>query len=102
MNPRFILAPEAIRDLARIWRYLRREASVRTADRVETAIREKFVYLARFPHAGHWRHDLTAAPVRFLSVYSYLIVYLPDTTPLRIVAILHGNRDVAGILAGRN
>ena len=37
------------------------------------------------------RRDLTAADVRFLSVYSYLIVYRPETKPLQIVAILHAH-----------
>jgi antitoxin ParD1/3/4/toxin ParE1/3/4 len=68
---------------------------------VESVIRAKFVYLADFPQGGHWRRDLTAAEVRFLAVYSYLIVYRPETTPLQIVAILHAHRDVAKILPKR-
>jgi plasmid stabilization system protein ParE len=36
--------------------------------------------------------------VRFFSVYSYLIVYRPEPKPLQVVTILHGSRDVAGIL----
>jgi antitoxin ParD1/3/4/toxin ParE1/3/4 len=68
---------------------------------VESVIRTKFAYLADFPGGGHWRRDLTAAEVRFLAVYSYLIVYRPETKPLQIVAILHAHRDVAKILARR-
>ncbi len=101
MNRRYILAPEAVRDLAQIWRYLEKESGRDTADRVESVIRSKFVYLADFPGAGHWRQDLTSAHVRFFSVYSYLIVYRPETKPLQIVSILHGRRDVAGILPER-
>jgi antitoxin ParD1/3/4/toxin ParE1/3/4 len=52
-------------------------------------------------HAGHWRRDVTDAPVRFFSVYSYLIVYRPETTPLQIVGILHGGRNVEEILSKR-
>ena len=59
---------------------------------MESLIRSKFAYLADFPQGGHWRRDLTAAEVRFLAVYSYLIVYRPETKPLQIVAILHGRR----------
>lgn len=77
MNRRFILAPGAVRDLTQIWRYIKKKSSRETADRVEAVIRGKFVYLADFPHAGHWRRDLTDASVRFFSVYSYLIVYRP-------------------------
>src|SRR5580700_9594621 len=54
-----------------------------------------------FPQGGRWRRDLTEAEVRFLAVYSHLIVYRPETEPLQIVAILHAHRDVAKILPKR-
>ncbi len=98
---RYILAPEAAHDLVEIWRYLNMKASVEIADRVGRAVREKMVFLAGAPGAGHWRKDLTDARVRFFSVYSYLIVYRPETKPLQVVAILHGYRDVGQILRGR-
>jgi plasmid stabilization system protein ParE len=53
MKRRYILAPQAARDLVEIWRYIRQESSRETADRVESVIRGKFVYLARFPGVGH-------------------------------------------------
>ncbi len=80
---------------------MKKESSRETADRVESIIRSKFVYLAQFQGAGHWRRDLTSADVRFISVYSYLIVYRPETKPLEVVSILHASRDVAGILSDR-
>jgi plasmid stabilization system protein ParE len=101
MKRRYILAPQAARDLVQIWRYIKKESSQETADRVESVIRGKFAYLADFPQGGHWRRDLTTAEVRFLASYSYLIVYRPDATPLEIVAILHAHRDVAKILPKR-
>jgi antitoxin ParD1/3/4 len=101
MKRRYVLAPQAARDLVEIWRYITQESNRETADRVESVIRSKFAYLAEFPGGGHWRRDLTEAPVRFLSVYSYLIVYRPETKPLQIVAILHGRRDVAKVLPER-
>ena len=42
--------------------------------------------------------DLTDRPLKFWSVYSYLVVYDPAGEPLTIVAVLHGARDVARIL----
>ena len=65
------------------------------ADRVVAVIRQKFVYLSGTPGGGHWRKDLTAEQVRFFAVYSWLIVFLRDTKPLQIVAILHGYRDIS-------
>ena len=101
MKPRYILAPQAARDLVEIWSYIMKESNRETADRVESVIRSKFLYLASFPNGGHSRPDLTSVDVRFFSVYSYLIVYRPETKPLQIVAILHAHRDVAKILAKR-
>lgn len=47
---------------------------------------------------GHTREDLTARPLKFWGVYSYLIVYDPASSPLSVVAILRGARDVENIL----
>jgi toxin ParE1/3/4 len=101
MKPRYILAPEAARDLAEIWVYLRQQASAETADRVESVIRERIAFLSENPSAGHRRRDLTDYDVRFFPVYSYLIVYRPVPKPLQVVSILHGRRDVEGILKRR-
>lgn len=60
MKPRYVLAPEAAEDLAGIWRYIRKQSSLEMADRVESVIRERIVFLSRNPGAGHWRKDLTA------------------------------------------
>ena len=98
MKPRYLLAPEAAHDLVPIWRYLKKESSKETADRVESVIRSKVVFLAESPDAGHWRRDLTSAEVRFFLVYSYLIVYRPDTQPLQVVSVLHSRRDLAALL----
>ena len=73
MRRRYILAPEAALDLVKIWRYVGNNATIEMADRVVSVIREKIVYLAGRPGAGHWRKDLTDEPVRFFSIYSYLI-----------------------------
>ena len=98
MKGRYVLAPQAALDLVQIWRYVKKESSADTADRVESAIRSRIVLLADLPHAGHWRRDLTTVDVRFFLVYSYLVVYRPETRPLQVVTILHRSRDVAAIL----
>jgi antitoxin ParD1/3/4 len=101
MNSRYILSPEAGLDLLHIWRYIGNEASHQMADRVESVILDKIVYLAGNPGGGHSRKDLTDEPVRFFAVYSYLIVYRPETKPLQIVAILHGQRNLRQLLRNR-
>jgi plasmid stabilization system protein ParE len=57
-----------------------------------------FRLLASHPEAGHFRRDLTSLPVKFWSVFSYLIVYDPAAKPIAIVRVLHGRRDVQAIL----
>jgi hypothetical protein len=46
------------------------------AERVETAIREKIVFLAQMPGAGHQRKNLTDHDVRF-----FLSVFVLDRIP---------------------
>jgi toxin ParE1/3/4 len=87
--------------LSKIWRYVKKQSSIAVADRVESVIREKIVFLAGSPGAGHWRKNLTDEAVRFFPVYSYLIVYRPETKPLQVVSILHGRRDLEQILTDR-
>ena len=47
MRGRYVLAPEAALDLVQIWTYIKNSASLQIADRVESAIREKIVFLTR-------------------------------------------------------
>lgn len=101
MRASYVLAPEAALDLVGIWRYLRREANISLANHVESVIRNRIAFLAQSPRAGHRRRDLTDEDVRFFPVYSYLIVYRPQTKPLQIVSILHGRQDVEQILKRR-
>jgi antitoxin ParD1/3/4/toxin ParE1/3/4 len=101
MTRRYVLSPEAAVDLVQIWRYLKEQSTIEIADRVESVIRDKIVFLATSPGAGHWRKNLTDEAVKFFPVYSYLIVYRPETAPLQIVSILHGRRDVEQLLRDR-
>ena len=101
MSGRYVLAPEAAFDLVEIWSYIRRQSSIEVADRVESMILDKVAFLARNPGAGHWRRNLTGEAVKFFPIYSYLIVYRPDTKPLQVVSILHGRRDVEQTLKHR-
>jgi len=72
--------------------------SVDAAVKVVRALEDAFGLLASRPGIGHVRQDLTERPLKFWSVYSYLVVYDPNGDPLTIVAVLHGARNVAEIL----
>jgi antitoxin ParD1/3/4/toxin ParE1/3/4 len=77
------------------------EASVEMANHDESAIKDKLVFLSRTPGAGHTRRNLTTEVVKFFPVYSYLIVYRPETDPLQVISILHASRDIEQILKDR-
>jgi len=68
MKARFVLAPQAVEDLASIWLYIKNQSSVAMADHVESVIRDKFVFLAKSPEAGHHRRNLTQEEVKFFPV----------------------------------
>jgi plasmid stabilization system protein ParE len=58
---RYVVSPEAARDLIQICRYIKEQSSLKTANRIELAIRDRIVLLARTPGAGHWRRDYSTA-----------------------------------------
>jgi len=98
---RYILSPAAAGDLVQIWRYIRDRGSEEAANRVEVAILRTISKLAASPGIGYRRPDLVSSDVRFLPIYSYLIVYRESSGPLQVVAILHGAREIKPILEER-
>lgn len=93
----FVLTPAATSDLIGIWDYLA-ETNVKAADRVLRALEKAMRKLSHQPGIGHLREDLANRRRRFFLVYSYLIVYRPDTKPLQILRVLHAARDVQSLL----
>ncbi|MEE9293711.1 MAG: type II toxin-antitoxin system RelE/ParE family toxin [Phycisphaerae bacterium] len=93
----YLLTPEAVDDLNAVEEYLS-QRSPGVAGRVLAELREAMRRLAGMPGIGHLREDLADEPLRFWTVYSYLIVYRPETKPLQIIRVLHGARDVKAIL----
>jgi antitoxin ParD1/3/4 len=99
----YALTPLAKADIFEIWSYIA-EHSVDAADRVEQAIYDACEFVAESPMRGHSRGDLTKLPLRFwtLTRYpNYSVAYRPETSPLQVVAVLHGKRNIRRILKGR-
>jgi toxin ParE1/3/4 len=95
---RYLLSPEAKEDLRDIRGYLVSRGGKRLARYVLQEITGAFRLLASHPQAGHLRQDFTTLQVKFWSVFSYLIVYDPAPSPIAIVRVLDGRRDVRAIL----
>jgi len=96
----FVLSAEVLQDLQDIWDFIASD-NVAAADRLEDEFFKAFEMLAARPRMGHTRPDLTERDVPFWPVGEYLIVYRTLETPLQVVAVLHGARDVVEVIRKR-
>jgi plasmid stabilization system protein ParE len=96
MSALYEVTTEAQNDLFQIWRRISADSAV-LADRIDTEFHELFASLAAMPRQGHTRKDLTKQPVLFFPLYSFMVIYQPETRPIRIMAVLRGTRDVKHI-----
>ena len=100
----YALSPLAKADIFDIWSYIAKD-SEDAANRVERAIYDACAFVAEAPSCGHSRSDLTTRSLRFWTLVrypTYTIVYRPETAPLQVVAVLHGKRNIRGILKQRS
>jgi antitoxin ParD1/3/4/toxin ParE1/3/4 len=94
---RFVLSPEARQDLIDIWEYIAQD-NIDAADRVVGEIRNAMTTLAQNPRIGHFRKDLADEALRFWRVFTYLVIYRPETKPIEIVRVLSAYRDIRKLL----
>ncbi len=99
MGALFRLTPTAEAQLAGILDHIAAD-NEGAARRVKDALYGAMNHLATMPQIGHKREDLTARPLKFWSVYRYLVVYDPAASPLTVIAVLHSARDVQTLLKG--
>jgi toxin ParE1/3/4 len=85
--------PEARADLIELWSHIA-EDSIDAADQALARLHDAFTRLGRTPGMGHQREDLADTRHRFWTVYSCVIAYRWETTPIRIVAVVHGARQL--------
>jgi plasmid stabilization system protein ParE len=93
----YILAPLAAQDLDDIWEFIA-EHNLDAADRVLEEIYDAIHHLVRLPFMGHLREELADRTHRFWPVRDFLIIYHPQTTPLEIVRIVRGSRDIPSLI----
>jgi plasmid stabilization system protein ParE len=99
----YVLTPLAQADIFYIWSYIASD-NEDAAERVENAIFDACSFVATNPLSGRRRPNISKRPVLFwtLTRYrNYLVVYRPDTTPVEIIAVLHGKRDLRRMLKQR-
>jgi plasmid stabilization system protein ParE len=94
---RYVLSEQAVQDILEIVDYIEPQ-NTDAAERFEKDLHAALGVLVAFPGVGRQRSDLTDLPVRFWPLHKrYLIVYRP-TTPLEIIRVLSGYRDIAALL----
>jgi toxin ParE1/3/4 len=94
--PSVVVRPRALADLAEIWAFIA-QASVNHADRFARLIDHHLRALARQPHMGRSRPELSA-DLRSFSVGRYVVFYVPLLKGVEVVRVLHGARDIESIL----
>lgn len=97
MSPGYVLTAEATANINDIASFVAQdgiEAALRVLDAGEHALE----MIGDVPGVGHSRPDLTERPMKFWPVHSYLVVYDPASSLVRILAVLHGAREVERVL----
>jgi plasmid stabilization system protein ParE len=93
--------PEACQDISDIADYLLANGGGDVAQRVVGGIREELGKIAKMPGLGHYRENLLDRDYRFWSVYSYVVAYRWNVTPIHIIAVVHGARDLEAFFRHR-
>ena len=95
----YVLAPVALDDIDEIAAQIA-EADPDAALRFIDEIYDAFAFLARHPHAGHPRPDLTDLPVFFWPVRKTYAVIYRKAEALQIIHVRRWRQDLPSLLAG--
>jgi toxin ParE1/3/4 len=90
--------PRAIRDVDEIWRWIAAEDEA-AAERWTRRIVEATDRLVEFSNSGAPRPEL-ASGARSIVVGSYLVLYRVGPDSVDIMRVVHGARELTGILGG--
>ena len=100
-----LVRPRARRDILSNADYLEEHSGTRTAQRFLAATQSTFESLARTPKAGA-PCNFSAPALRQIRRWpvkgfeNWLIFYLPRRNGVEIVHLIHGARDIEGLLEG--
>jgi toxin ParE1/3/4 len=93
---KFILTPQAERDLEDIWLYIAQD-NPRAADKLLDRIETQCQLLASHPQLGRARDDI-AQGLRHHPLSNYLILYRTVPQGVEIVRVAHGARNILDLL----
>jgi toxin ParE1/3/4 len=95
--PRVLRKPLARADLIDIWNYVADDSPAK-ADRLLDTVNKLCQTLARFPKMGRARNELGVS-LRSFPVGNYVIFYREVSKGMEIIRVLHGARDIEGLIS---
>ncbi len=98
MKRPFVLTSAAKTDFKDIFLDLA-EDGPESAERRRSEFYDALVSLGRSPGIGHYHDELLSRKYRFWNFDSYVVVYAWETTPIQIISVVHGARDLAAFFS---
>ncbi|HCR85360.1 MAG TPA: transcriptional regulator [Alphaproteobacteria bacterium] len=98
MSEKYFLTKLAQADRKEIFSYIA-NSNPEAAFKVDKKLVFAFELLSNFPEIGHKRSYLTKKPFKFYSVYNFMIVYNPNTCPVRIIRIICSYRSTKNLIS---
>jgi len=97
-RPAIVTSP-ALADAREAYAWIRKD-SRQAAIHFRAAVSRAARAIGEYPDIGRTRPEVAFPSTRFfvLTGFPYVLVYRSDTTPPRILRILHGARDLGGVL----
>ena len=93
----YFLSLIAEQDIDEIVSYIAKE-NIRAAINLLDSLYETMDMLALNPMLGHKREDLSDKPVRFWPFKRHYLIIYKDCSPIEIVRVLSGYRDISNLL----
>lgn len=87
-------------DLTALWMYIAHDRGPRSADHFDRTLHAAMMTIGRLPRIGRARPDFGDG-VRILTDHGVVIVYRAEPSPVLVLRVLHGSRDVGAILGRR-
>lgn len=99
MSRSFVLTASASRDIDEILDYVLEHNGPNRALHIHRKLYDGLSKVASKPKLmGHARDDLADETLRVFAVFSYLIIYQPDSAPVQIIRVIHGARDLSQVI----
>jgi len=96
----YVLSKAALLELDEIWSFIAQD-NPEIADRWIEKLLDACETVARHPHMGHAREDITDKAVLFWPVGTYMIIYRVLAHHIDVLAITQGSRDIPSYLRRR-